>query len=257
MMKTRFILTFFLSLLVNTTLLAQENTDSLIVALNEDLDYFQKVIEKTHPIIYLHVEKAELDSIFAESRFDSTKVLSNVELEKRVRKVLSKIGCSHTYVVSPQRKAKYVFPLKFYATGKEMFIVEDLDSLLDLSQPLKLLDINGNTSEDMIKEMLNYRASDGYNTTLKYQLINLSKWFSTMYDFYFDADTIKNIRFVNANHDTLQITRKVKKIKPNKSVSKNNDYDSKYGENVTIKYYNDSVAVLRIKSFRGSFFIHQ
>ncbi len=251
-MRHQIIIQLLVIFFISNTLVAQEHSTVSISQLNEDLDYFQKVIEKTHPITYLHIEKTELDSIFAKSRFDSTQVLSNIEMEKRVRNILSKIGCAHTSIEKPKREAKYVFPLTFYAAGKNMFITKDLDNLLDVTQPLKLLDINGNTSEDMIAKMLEYRASDGYNTTLKYQLINSSKWFSLMYSFYFDADTVKNIRFVNSHQDTLQITRKLKKITPRKTKAKK-DYDSKFGKNVFIKYYNDEdIAVLKIKSFSGA-----
>ncbi len=250
-MKLRIFIKLLFVLFLNTSLLAQENTNELVAKLNEDLDFFQEVIEKTHPIIYKYVEKSELDSIFLACRFDGTQELSNIALEKRVRHILSKIACVHTNISKSRRNTDKVFPLVFYAEGKDIFIIRDLDSLLDLSQPLKLLDINENSSETIVSKMLDYKSSDGYNTTLKYQLINSPKWFNIMYGFYFDADTIKNIRFVNANHDTLQITRKLKKLKSNKSVSKN-DYDSKYGDNVTVKYHNDSIAVLRIKSFSGS-----
>ncbi len=256
-MKSRIIIKLFLILLVNTTLVAQENRTSL-AKLNEDLDYFQKVIEKAHPITYLHVEKSELDLMFANSRFDSTQVLSNIELEKRVRSILSKIGCVHTSVVKPRRKVKKIFPLRFYAEGKNIFITKDLDSLLDVTQPLKLLDINGNASEDIITKMLDYRASDGYNTTLKYQFINSPRWFSLTYSFYFDNDTVKNIRFVNSHQDTLQITRNLKAIVSNQTkkvkTKEKTGYDSAFGKKIFIKYYDDKdIAVLKIKSFSTSF----
>ncbi len=256
-MKHQILIQLLVIFFISNTLVAQEHSTVSISQLNEDLDYFQKVIEKTHPIIYLHIDKAELDSIFAKNRFDSTQVLSNIELEKRVRSILSKIGCVHTSVAKSKRKVEYVFPLKFYAEGKDMFIIKDLDSLLDVTQPLKLLDINGNTSEEIITKMLEYRASDGYNTTFKYQFINSPKWFSLTYNFYFDNDTVKNIRFVNSNQDTLQITRKLKAIVSNQTKVKTKvkpNYDSKFGKKVFVKYYNnEDVAVLRIKSFSTSF----
>ncbi len=251
-MKYQILITSFFIFFVNNALIAQENSTELITKLNEDLDYFQKVIEKTHPITYLHIDKNKLDSIFTASRFNSTQVLSNIELEKRIRRILSKIGCVHTYIVKPKRKPQKQIPLTFYANQDNIFIIKDLDSLINTSNPLKLLDINGNTSQDIIANMLYYRAEDGYATTFKYQLINSPKWFNKMYSFYFDSDTIKRIRFINDHQDTLQITRKLKDRVANTGKVKT-DYDSQFGKNVFIKYYND-IAVLRIKSF-SSFFV--
>ncbi len=252
-MMYQILIKLFLISLLGNTLIAQAPSAALTAKLNEDLDYFQKVIEETHPIIYKYVEKSELDSIFAESRFDSTQVLSNIELEKRVRHILSKIGCIHTNIVKPERIVRKIFPLKFYAKGKDIFIVKDLDSLLDLTHSLKLIDINGNTSEEIITKMLDYYASDGYNTTFKYQLINFPQLFNLMYGLYFDSDSIKHIKFVDGMQDTLQITRKLIDIEPPK-ITAETGYDSKFGKYVFVKYYEDKdIAVLKITAF-SSFF---
>ncbi len=249
-MKFNIIITLFLILFVRNSLVAQESSSYSAAKLNEDLDYFQKVIEKTHPVIYKYIEKAELDSAFVESRFDSTQLLSKIELEKRIRCILSKIACIHTSVVEPIRKAKKVFPITFYAEGKNICIIKDSDSLLDFNNPLKLVDINGNTSEDIISKMLEYKASDGYNTTFKYELINMPKWFNLMYSFYFDTDSIKKIKFVNHNKDTLQISRNLKAIVYDTTKIKAK-YDSQFGKYVFIKYYDDNLTLLKIKSFSG------
>ncbi len=248
-MKHQILIKLILIFLVSNTVLAQENSQSMVSKLNQDLDYFQKIIDEGHPVPYAHISKAQLDEIFAQSKFDSTQVLSYIELERRVRHILSKVACSHTSVVEPRRAFKKRFPLSFYAKDKRLFIIRDVDSLLDVSQSLELIDINGHSSEEIITKMLDYLPADGYSTTLKYILINSPRWFNMMYSFYFDSDTVKQIRFVNSLQDTVKMTLNLRDISTKKAKKVTEDYDSKFGDNVLIKYYKNDIAVLRIKSF--------
>jgi hypothetical protein len=244
------ILNIVIFLIIGNNLVLGQVENELLFNLNSDLNYFKKAIQSSHPSVYQYISKSTLDSLFIESQFEASDNLSNKELEKRIRLILSKIGCVHTYIVKPKRTTSKVFPVFFYAQNDELFVIKDLEKKIDVNKKYKVLSINGNTSESIINKMKDYRPSDGYNSTFKYQLINSASWFSKMYEFYFDSDSIKTINLIDSVYNSIQIKRNLILIeKHNTTNNTANDYQ--FGKSVKLNFHENNIAVLKINSFSG------
>ncbi len=244
------ILNISILLLVWDNIAWGQGNNELLSKLNSDINYFQEAIQSSHPNVYKYISKTSLDSLFIESQFTTSDSLSYVELERRVRHILSRIGCAHTYIVAPKRTTDKVFPLRFYAQQGELLVTKDLENELDINRQYKVLSINGNTSTSIITKMMDYRPSDGYDNTFKYKLINSDSWFSKMYEFYFDSDKIKTITLIDTAFNSIQIKRKFIPIEV-KNNTNEYIYDSKFGKSVKLKFYENNVATLKISSFSG------
>lgn len=244
------ILTIIILLILGDNLVWGQAEKDLLFKMNSDLNYFQEAIQSSHPGIYQYISKTSLDSLFIESQFVTSDSLSYVELERRVRHILSKIGCVHTYIVEPKRTTEKIFPILFYAQNNNLFVIKDIEKKVDIHKQYKVLTINGNSSTNIITKMKDYRPSDGYNNTFKYQLINSALWFSKMYEFYFDSDSIKTITLVDTAYNTIQIERKLVPIGMNNN-TKDKVYDSQFGNSLKLKFFENNVALLKINSFSG------
>lgn len=233
----------------NNPVLGQVQKD-LLLKMNSDLNYLQEVIQSSHPSVYQYIGKSTLDSLFTKLQFKTSESLTKKELEKRIRLILSKIGCVHTYIVQPNRTTDKVFPLLFYAQNNDLFVIKDFEKEVDVNKRFKVLSINGNTSASIITKMKDYRPSDGYNSTFKYQLINSASWFNKMYEFYFDSDSIKTITLIDSINNSIQIRRKLIPIEKNIAVSEKG-YGSQFGKSIKLKFSENNIAILKISSFSG------
>ncbi|HHH53263.1 MAG TPA: hypothetical protein ENK91_06365, partial [Bacteroidetes bacterium] len=140
----------------NNSVLGQVQKD-LLLKMNSDLNYLQEVIQSSHPSVYQYIGKSTLDSLFTKLQFKTSESLTKKELEKRIRLILSKIGCVHTYIVQPNRTTDKVFPLLFYAQNNDLFVIKDFEKEVDVNKRFKVLSINGNTSASIITKMKDYR----------------------------------------------------------------------------------------------------
>jgi len=131
-----------------------------------------------------------------------------------------------------------------------LYVTKDFNDKLDVTKKYKVLAINGNKSKHIIKTMMDYRPSDGYNKSFKYQLINSSSWFNMMYEFYFDSDSIKTITLVDSTLHSIKVVCRMLDATPVKD-KKGIDYDTQFGDYVKIKYFEGKVALLKISSFHG------
>jgi hypothetical protein len=66
--------------------------------LNSDLTYFKDALYSSHPAVFKYSSKQHLDSLFLQSQFDSTQNCSYLELERRIRVIISDVMCVHTYL---------------------------------------------------------------------------------------------------------------------------------------------------------------
>lgn len=245
------ILNIIIFFIIGNNLVLGQPEKELVIKMNSDLNYFHEAIQSSHPDVYQYISKSALDSLFIESRFDNSDNLTNKELERRIRLILSKIGCVHTYVVQPKRTTDKVFPVFFYAQNNDLFVIKDLENEVDIQKQYKVLSINGNSSATIITKMKDYRPSDGYNSTFKYRLINSASWFSKMYEFYFDSDSIKTITLIDSANNSIQIKRRSIPIE-NYHDTNEKVYDSQFGKSTKLKFHKNNIAILEISSFSGS-----
>lgn len=221
--------------------------------LNDDLTHLKEVLFTSHPGTFEYISKDSLNYFFDSLRFDNSEIATKLELEKKVRFILSKIGCIHTSIKSTIFKDNKTFiPFKLYACGNDLWIEKDYADSLSINKAYRVLAINGNSVNTIFSKMKEFRPSDGYNTTFKYGLMNQDTWFNWVYQYYFDSDTIRTYTIINRDFDTTIIKRKnISKIPEIKRLS-TKEYGN-YGKNISVEFDStNSIAILKIKSFSGS-----
>lgn len=231
----------------------QNTTNYESIKLNEDLTYLKKVLYTSHPATFEYISEDSLSYLFDSLMFKNDEIATILELEKKVRFILSKIGCIHTSLKNSVFEShKTYIPFKLYANESNLWLEKDYTDSLSIAKNYRLLAINGHTANSILTKMKEYRASDGYNESFKYGLINQDKWFGSVYQFYFDSDTIRTYKLVSKDLDTIRIKRNNSSEIPEieNSVSVKN---IKYDRNISVEFDSiNHIAILKIKSFNGS-----
>ena len=256
-MNKRYFLFGLIVILNSMWQLFAQGTDSLYTKqLNSDLEYFQEALYSSHPAPFAYASKAKLDSLFRALRFKGQGHSHPVlELEKRIRKIICHVGCSHTSVRGSVFKPnKKVLPFEVFMKDNSLWVLRDLEGQIDSVKSYRLLSINDNSADSIIAEILNYRGADGYNKSFIYAIANRSSWFNYLYQYYFDQDSIKSYVLVDEGFDTLRVERKV--LDPEKKIPvKQNETAQTFGKNIHLTTdKTEDMAVLRIKSFSTAMF---
>jgi hypothetical protein len=244
---------FFFFCIINFQGLTQNSLSPETIQLTKDLTYLKEVLYTSHPATFEYISKDSLDHLFDSLQFDLKEGATTLKLEKKVRFILSKIGCIHTSIKnSVVKESNKRIPFKMYAVGNDLWIEKDKENRLNMVNNYRVLAINGNTSQTIISKMKAYRASDGYNETFKYELINNEKWFNNVYQYYFDSDSIRTYTIVSNEFDTTTVKRKnsneITVLKKNVAIKKTH-----YGKNISVAFMpSQKVAVLNIESFSDS-----
>jgi hypothetical protein len=239
--------------LFSFNIFCQNTTENEAQKLNEDLNYLKKALYTSHPAIFKYISEDSLNYLFDSLRFKNDEIATKLELEKKVRFILSEIGCIHTSLKNSVFESnKTYIPFKTYANENGLWIEKDYADSLSIAKDYRILAINGHTTNSILTKMKEYRASDGYNESFKYGLINQEKWFNNVYQFYFDSDIIRTYKLVSKDLDTIIIKRKNSRNTP-KIEDLNTVQNTNYGKNISVEF--DSInrlAILKIKSFNGS-----
>jgi hypothetical protein len=140
----------------------------------EDFRVLRSALEKLHPGLHLHTPKAELKQLFDDTAASFKEPVTRLEFYLRVAPVVEKVKCGHTYFDLPRRT------LKKLSTDAQSFplplIFLDRKALVDLPGgvvPLgaEITAIDGHLMPKIIKKMLPYIRSDGFNETMKYRML--------------------------------------------------------------------------------------
>ena len=212
---------------------------------NKDLTVLKRALYQAHPGVFRYISKDSLDKVFEESKFRADDHPTPKKLEARIRTILSKVGCIHTYLVDGEWKdVDAKMPFSFYSTDKGVWIRNAQIDSLKKYKGCRLISINGHSASNIRDTMMDYRASDGYNETFKYAYINLPGKFSTLYHFYYDVDSMKSYIIRDTSGDTVrikvgEINKKKTKATPQKDISV--IYDTLH-----------QLAILKIRNFDGA-----
>lgn len=230
----------------------QNTGESEVQKLNKDLDYLKRVLYTSHPATFEYISKDSLNYVFDSLKFKNDSIVTKIELEKKVRFILSKIGCIHTSLKNTifENKKTYI-PFELYVNKTDLWIKKDYADSLSIAKEYRILAINGHTAKSILSKMKEFRAYDGYNKSFKYALMNQEKWFNKVYQFYFDSDTIRTYKLVSKDLDTIRIKRK-NRNKISKLENAIGEKNVMYGKNISVAFDSiNRIAFLKITSFSG------
>jgi hypothetical protein len=174
--------------------------------LQEDVEVLQGVLESHHPGLYWYQSRDKwnhnLQGVYQE--LDDS--LTELELRKKLRQLVSSIRCGHTNIQSSRSiqrnndtaSIRELFPLSLKCWQDTMMILGNLDAKdIVLNRGVQILSINGRTAKQIIDTLSGYITGDGFNKTHPDQV--LSGWgsFGVYYRLYLDTSAQLTINYVD------------------------------------------------------------
>ncbi|HEY2349412.1 MAG TPA: S41 family peptidase [Puia sp.] len=105
--------------------------------------------------------------------------LTEMETYLKIKPVISKISCLHTGISLPreykdeQDKLPNLFPFNLCFINDKTYIVKNYSNVLAISPGDELITVNGRKMSDIVDQLFTLIPSDGYNTTLKYRMLDM------------------------------------------------------------------------------------
>lgn len=163
----------------------------------EDLNYLNKAVVTTHPIIINPAWSNKLDSFVNSIELIEGDEISVFDYDNAIREATSLVGCVHTSVInSPLQDLLsekinamgyyFFFPLRLFVDSSGLYIIAlDRDSLDSSIQfPFQVDSINGISSQELIYAMSVHIPQDGYQKTFAHKILNEHGAYSLRRHFY-------------------------------------------------------------------------
>lgn len=212
--QTFFLITIFPLNLTAQTLLTQQQ-------IAEDITIFQNILINSHPSLYAYTLKPQWDSIFTSLKKNSKQLKSAQDLFRSISPLGGMTGDGHLRILHPKMTTLPAFfpVLLKIIDGKLYTDTEDFD--IPLGSEIQKID--GITSQEMIKRMLKYTTSDGYNSTRRYRKIESEFGILHYYEFGKKGDYTITYKTPKNQLHTLKV-----KSQPFQLIKKRNAYRNSY-----------------------------
>ncbi len=174
------------------------------VALQQDVQLLQNILEANHPSLYWYTPKDSMDLYFNRSRSSIKDSLNELEFKNHLAELVSHIKCGHTTVRfsgTYRRKAAQfqfpAFPLAIKTWGDSLVVLAGSDPKKEVSRRGTIIQsINGKTNKELLDSIFQYISVDGYANNYKSQLVSnqFGPWYKTIYG----LDSQYVIRFIDS-----------------------------------------------------------
>lgn len=187
--------------------------------LNEDYALMRLALTEAHPGIYRYTSPDSMRWIFDKVEKQLDRPMTEQEFRRTTNPIFSLLRCGHTDIYSSKGFGKYIkkhppkaLPIDVDYLEKKLLVGKNRSSDSTIKVGTEILKIDNRPASEIIAQMREMMASDGYNQTFKNTLINLS--FDGYYRFlYGEADSIRVTVKDSASsiRDILLKTKKLKK----------------------------------------------
>ncbi|MES2276224.1 MAG: hypothetical protein V4592_09385 [Bacteroidota bacterium] len=143
---------------------------SIVELLNE--------LAKKHPGFYRYTTKAEFDDFVDSSLAAMTGPQDQLNFYRSLKPLIAHIRCVHTGLSLSEDYVKHLnneanmLPLNLFFTKDKAYVTNDYSGNGHLMPGTEILSINGKAIQEIKKIIFKDISSDGFNETLKYQLLN-------------------------------------------------------------------------------------
>lgn len=199
-MSTKYCITMFISILFPLYALGQNQLSQDQVL--EDYTVFKEIITTGHPSLYEYTSKPEWDSIFGTfEQKGIQEVRTSNDLFKSITSIADKAKDGH--LIIHQRKMDTIpplFPLLLKIIDGKLYTDTD-----DFKIPIgsEITSINGMSSQTILKDLLKYAPSDGFNLTKKYRQIE--KEFGILYFYEYGTKANYSVKLTTPNGGTKTV----------------------------------------------------
>ncbi|MCD2424621.1 S41 family peptidase [Niabella pedocola] len=126
------------------------------------------------PGVYRYHTREDFDRYLDSIKATVQAPLTELELYRKLKPLVSRIGCLHTDLVTAVNykgllnKTPNLLPLQVYGTGERAFVVKNYTTNNGIVAGDEIMAINGRPMPDVLRQLLAAIPSDGYNQTMKY-----------------------------------------------------------------------------------------
>jgi hypothetical protein len=234
-------------------LLAQPQQKFSAEAYQEDLTYLREAINDIHPAAHRYYTEKTMDSLYQAFTANLPDSVYYLDIYKAVSKTVALVGCIHTTVQNVKfgalGKRVRAIPFGFWYNGEQVYLTKS-DSL---ETGIALRSINGVPVERITRELMSYRAADGYVRTFREAYVSLN--FNTLTLIYLGFPPKMTYRFADGSTYVVDFIAfekaEAERAKEQSKKPKSKKEKSKPEiDLVTYPFETDSIAYLKIERFR-------
>lgn len=229
----------------------------------EDYTIFKEIITTGHPSLYEYTSKSQWDSIFSSfKQKDIKEIRFSNDLFKSITSIADNVKDGHLIIHHPKMDTvPPMFPLLLKIIDEKIYTDTD-----DFGIPVgsEIMSINSRSSQTIIKYLLKYAPSDGYNLTKKYRQIE--KEFGILHYYEYGNRESYSVKYITPDGETKTIAiapksfESIGKRYPNRNshfaeyhqdANRMEYFKTRIAEQWPFLYYIDSIntAVLTANSF--------
>jgi len=260
-MKAKFSETIFILLLFPLSIFGQNELSQEQVL--EDYTIFKEILINGHPSLYEYTSKTEWDRIFSSfEQKDIKEIRTSNDLFKTITSIAANVKDGHLIIHHPKMDTvPPLFPLLLKIINGKLYTDTD-----DFGIPLgsEIESIDSKSTQTILKDLLKYAPSDGFNQTKKH--LQIEKEFGILHYYEYGSKESYFVKYTTTDGEvkTIEIAPKSFESIGNRYPNRNSHFASyhqdanrmeyfktRIAENWPFVYYIDSIntAVLTVNSF--------
>lgn len=143
---------------------------------------------KSHPGFYRYNTQKEFTEYIDSVKLTLIDSLTEVEAFRKLKPIISKIGCLHTDLSFGKESKEYLnqhaslFPFQVYFKDNRAYIKKNFSKNQSIKAGAELISINGRKIDEILNLILPAIPSDGYNLSMKYLALyyQFPGWYRSM-----------------------------------------------------------------------------
>lgn len=144
----------------------------------EAFDIFREALEEGHPSLYKNLSKTEFDLVFQDARNKITSPMKPGEFRAFLMPLISKIGCSHTYLSQLiPAKDKHIFPLWLSYVENKCIVVGCFFRRNEFLKGCQILEIDDKSIDSIVSDMQGIMFNDVQEGKWKNAMLVYPNWF--------------------------------------------------------------------------------
>lgn len=187
------------------------------MALRQDMQLLQKILETNHPSLYWYTPKDSVDLYFKNTISSLNDSLNELQFRNKVSWVTDKIRCGHTQVRFSRDYSNYYngkrlpqFPLLVRVWGDSIVVVNNFHRDSILKRGTIITAINGMCNRQLLDSMYTLIGGDGITNSFQQQVVSF--YFPSFYKSTFGIDSTFKINYIDSTGSPQ--TTNVKTFRP-------------------------------------------
>ncbi len=176
-----------------------------------DLELLHQGLDKFHTGMYWYTPKDSIDIAFQNVKYNISQDMNVLEFHKLIAPLVALSREDHTNITLPHELIEWMntevrfFPFVIKFLDEKMYIIKNgsADTELDLDGK-EIVEINGQSPKELVRQLGSMFASDGYIQAVKYH--DLSEFSFSRYYYYYNGE-IPNFQLQLAHSDeTIEVS---------------------------------------------------